>query len=461
MRTAILAALLSAGIAQAADAAQLNPDQQVLRELYRQLVETDTTHAHGSTTLAAQAMARRLLDAGFPAADVQLIEPHPTKGNLVARWRAPKAERKPLLLMAHLDVVEALPEDWSVPPFKLLEQDGFFYGRGTKDDKAMAAIFVANLIRLKREGFVPDRDLILLLSADEEGGPHNGVDWLISNRPELIDAAYAINEGGGGALKNGRYLSNAVQASEKVFVSFTIEARNAGGHSSRPRPDNAIYQLAAGLGRLSTHAFPIKLNEITQRYLAQSAAFESGQIAQDMAAVARDPSDAAAVARLSQHPMYNAIVRSTCVPTLLSGGHAENALPQMARATVNCRILPGEDPEAIRQSLVQLLADPGLTVSQIAAAKPSPPSPLTPEVMGAIESITEAMWPGVPVIPTMSTGATDGLYLRSAGIPVYGVSGIFSDVDDNRAHGRDERLEVKSLYEGQEFLYRLTRALAE
>ena len=450
-------ALLGCGALQAAEP---GPQDLAAKAIYQQLVEIDTTHDHGSTTMAAQAMAAHLIAAGFPTADVQVIEPAPTKGNLVARWRAPKPARKPLLLMAHLDVVEARPEDWSLPPFRFTEQDGYFYGRGTMDDKAMASIFVASLIQLRQEGHVPDRDIILMLTADEEGGPVNGVDWLVKNRRELIDAAYAINEGGGGALRQGKRLSNTVQAGEKVYVSFNIEATNSGGHSSRPRKDNAIYDLARGLVKLSDYAFPASLNDITREYFSESAAFENGQLAADMKAVAAPIPDPAAVARLSEKPVYNALLRSTCVPTLLTGGHAENALPQLARTTVNCRILPGTDPKAVQKAIEEALADPKLKVTPVADAKPSPPSPLTDEVMTPIRSITESMWPGVPVIPTMSTGATDGLYLRNVGIPVYGVSGLFSDIDDNRAHGRDERLLVQSYYEGRVFLYRLVKALS-
>lgn len=437
--------------------------QQALRDIYKELVEIDTTEARGDCTRAAQAMAARLEAAGFPEGDVQVLV-HPgraTKGNMVARLRGTGA-KKPLLLLAHLDVVEALRADWSpdIDPFKLTERDGYFYGRGTSDDKAMAAIFVANLIRYKQEGYRPDRDIILALTADEEGGPHNGVDWLVQNHRALLEAELGLNEGGGGRHRQGKRLFNGVQASEKVFQSFTLEARNKGGHSSLPVKDNAIYRLAAALDRLAKHDFPVNLNEVTRGYFQRMSTIETGEIAADMKAILAPSPDPAAVERLSGKPFYNALMRTTCVATLLQGGHAENALPQTARATVNCRILPHESPEEVQRTLARVVADDQVRIEPVMQPRPSPPSPLRPEVMKPIEEITRALWPGVPVMPIMSTGATDSLYLRRAGIPMYGVSGLFSDIDDVRAHGKDERLAVASLHEGQEFLYRLVRSLA-
>jgi acetylornithine deacetylase/succinyl-diaminopimelate desuccinylase-like protein len=433
--------------------------RQLARSIYEELVEINTAVETGSTTEAAQAVAKRLLAEGFPAADVQVLGPHPRKGNLVARLRGQDKQLKPLLLLAHIDVVEAKRADWSFDPYEFREEGGYFYGRGTADDKAMAAIFTANLIRMKREGIVPSRDIILALTADEEGGDHNGVDWLLKNHRPLVAAAYGLNEGGGGQSRGRTRLLNAVQASEKVYVSYHFDITNRGGHSSRPRKDNAIYELAEALTRVARFQFPHQLNEITRGYFAQMSKVEQGQLARDMAAVARVPADSQAIARLSEHPLYNGYLRTTCVATMLSGGHAENALPQLARATVNCRVLPGEDPEAVRKTLERVVANEKLTITELAPAKPSQPSPLTREVMGPIERITQEMWPGVPVVPTMTTGATDGLFFRNAGIPIYGVSGIFSDIDDSRAHGRDERMPVQSFYEGQEFLWRLVRAL--
>ncbi len=449
-------------------AAQLAPHRQLLRDIYQELIEINTTDTPaGDNTKAAEAMAARLRAAGFPDADVRVLVPegNARKGNLVARLRGAGAQqaRKPMLLLAHIDVVEARKEDWSdgLDPFKLTEREGYFYGRGTIDDKAMAAIFVANLIRYKREGLKPERDIILALTADEEGGDFNGVDFLLKNHRELVDAEFGVNEGGGGRLKQGRPLFHGIQASEKVYQSFTLEVRNKGGHSSLPVPDNAIYHLAAGLERLSKFDFPVNMNEVTRGYFERMSKLEAGPTAADMLAVAQERNAPAAIERLAaQSAYYNALMRTTCVPTKLEAGHAENALPQTARATVNCRILPQENAADVRQTLVRVLADERIKVTPVAVSKPSPPSPLRPEIMGPVERITSELWPGTPVIPIMGTGATDSLYFRQVGIPVYGVSGVFTDIDDNRAHGRDERLGVKELYDSQEFLYRLVKELA-
>lgn len=445
----------------AAPAFAAAPDEAALaREIYAQLVEINTTDSVGDNTAAAQAMAKRLRDAGFPEADLQLLVPHERKGNLVARYHG-TGKRRPLLLLAHLDVVEARREDWSIDPFKFVEKDGYYYGRGSQDDKAMASIFVANLIRLKREGYVPDRDLILALTSDEEGGDWNGVDFLVKEHRGLIDAAYGLNEGGRGQIKDGRKLANVVGTSEKVYLSFRVEAKNAGGHSSVPRKDNAIYELAAALGRLAAYQFPARLTDTTRLYFERLAASQPAELAASMRGAAKTPPDAAAIAKLSEIPIYASTLRTTCVATRLDGGHADNALPQMARATVNCRMHPNDPPDWVRERLVEAVADPQLTVTPIGSARPSPESPLHPELFPAVETLTEAMWPGVPVLPSMGTGASDSLYLRGAGIPMYGVSGIFGDVDDNRAHGRDERVLVQSYQEGREFLYRLVKALSQ
>ncbi|HEX5083274.1 MAG TPA: M20/M25/M40 family metallo-hydrolase [Blastocatellia bacterium] len=460
----ILLASLGVAIALGAAMAQTGPadlsaNQRLAREIFQQLIEINTTDSAGDTTAAARAMAERLRAAGFPDEDVKVLGPHPRKGNLVARLRGTGA-RKPILLLAHLDVVEAKREDWSFDPFKFLEKDGYYYGRGTSDDKAMAAIFVANLIRFKKEGFKPDRDVIVALTADEEGGDYNGVEWLLKNHPQLIQAEFGINEGGGGATRGGRKLFNAVQASEKVYQSFLLEVKNKGGHSSRPVKDNAIYHLAAALQRLAAFDFPVNLNEVTRAYFGRVSEIESGETAAAMKGVIQNPPDARSAAYLEKFPAYNATMRTTCVATMLRAGHAENALPQTARATVNCRILPTETAEATRETLVKVVNDSRVTITPIREPKPSPPSPLAADVMKPIETVTQQMWPGAPVVPIMSTGATDSLYLRKAGIPVYGTSGIFGDIDDSRAHGRDERIGVKAFYEGQEYLYRLVKAFA-
>lgn len=439
---------------------QMPPHQQMARDFLMQLVEIDTTHSTGNTTLAAEAMAAQLLAAGFPEEDVQVLGPRPDKGNLVARFRGRDVNRKPLLLLAHIDVVEADPEDWTMDPFTFVEQDGYYYGRGTLDDKDEAAIHIANLIRLRKEGFQPDRDIIVALTADEEGGTDNGVVWLLENHRGLIEAEYALNEGGGGAMQDGRRISNNVQASEKVYQSFTFETSNPGGHSSLPVKENAIYRLADALVNLREYDFPVSLNEVTREFFERSSQIEGGELAVAMRGVLQEPPDGDAVAFLSQTPFYNSRLRTTCVATMLEGGHAQNALPQRARATVNCRVLPGEEIASVHATLESVVDNDELVVTRIADATPSPASPLTPEVLEPIERITDELWPDVPVIPTMSTGATDGLFLRNAGIPVYGVSGLFSDIDDNRAHGQDERILIRSYFEGQEFLYRLTKALS-
>ncbi len=412
-------------------------------------------------TKAADAAAARLKAAGFPASDVQVIGPDARKHNVVARLRGSGA-RKPLLLVAHLDVVEAKREDWSFDPFVFLEKDGFFYGRGTSDDKAMASILTANLIRLKEEGYRGDRDLILMLTADEESGNFNGVEWLVKNHRQLIDADLALNEGGSGQMKNGKYLINQVQAGEKVYQDFRVESRNPGGHSSRPIRDNAIYHLSDALARLEKFDFPVNLSDVTRTYFERMAAFETdAATAAAMRAVAKPSPSRQAIAQLSSSSSYyNALMRTTCVATRLEGGHANNALPQLAAANVNCRILPGEAPAAIKAKLEEVIADPKVSVAFVDQAKPSAPSPLGPAIMGPLESITKAMFPGVIVVPVMSTGATDGLYLRNAGIPTYGVEGIFYETDDNRAHGKDERVGAKQYFEGLEFQYRLIKALA-
>ena len=437
---------------------RLDPHQQLARDLFQELIEINTVESEG-TAAAAEAMARRLLDAGFPPEDVHIVGPNDRKVNLVVRLRGRDTGRAPILLLAHLDVVEALRSDWSIDPWTFNEADGYYYGRGVRDDKDEAAIYTANLIRYKEEGFVPDRDIIVALTADEEGGPENGVEWLLENRRDLIDAEYAFNEGGGGFLKDGVRQLNAVQASEKVYQDFTLLATNSGGHSSLPRDDNAIYDVARALVRIGQHRFPVMLNEVTEAYFRGTAAVEGGDIAEDILSVLADPSDEGAVFRLQAFPHLNARLRTTCVATRLSGGHADNALPQSAGALVNCRILPNHSPAQVLLTLREL-AGPRVEITPVAEPNPSPPSPLTPSLLGVIERITEEMWPGVPVVPVMSTGATDGLYLRRAGIPTYGVSGLFGDVDDNRAHGQDERILIESFYEGQEFLYRLVKALS-
>jgi acetylornithine deacetylase/succinyl-diaminopimelate desuccinylase-like protein len=460
LRATALCAVLGAGSALAEG---LSPNQQLAHDIYKELLEIDTTTATGDTKAAAAAMAARLKAAGFSDADVEVFSPAARKGNLVARLNG-TGKRKPILLLAHLDVVPALREDWSVDPFKLTEQEGYFYARGSLDDKFMAASFVANLIRYKQEGFKPDRDIIVALETDEEILDRDalGIQWLIKNKRELIDAEFALNEGGGVGVKDGRPIRNSVQTTEKVSVSFQLEVKDRGGHSSVPRKDNAIYRLAEGLVKLSKFSFPMHLNETTRAYFERVAEFEPDQTAADMRAVLVDKPDPSAMSfvRLAANPVYNAQLRTTCVATMLQGGHAVNALPQLARAQVNCRIMPGEPVEDVKATLVRVLEDDQITVTQINKAVLSAPSALHQEIMGAIEKLTQEFFPGAVVLPIMSPGATDGSYLRNAGIPTYGHSGMAVDVNENRIHGRDERAPEKSFYQGNEYLYRLVKMLS-
>jgi acetylornithine deacetylase/succinyl-diaminopimelate desuccinylase-like protein len=472
--TALAATLLTLGAsALAAQSAPppspttLTPHQRAARAIYKQLIEINTVDSVGSVTKAAQAMAARFRAAGFAAGDVKVLIPagHPTKGNLVVRYRGRAGSTlKPILLLAHLDVVAAERADWPRDPFILHEQGGYFLGRGTSDDKAMAAIFVANLLQMRQQGIVPDRDIILALTADEENGDSNGAEWLANNHKALVDAAYAINEGGGGALADGKPIYQSIQAAEKVYVDFTITATNPGGHSSVPRPDNAIYELAQALLRISHYQFPVELNEVTRPFLEQTAKVEPrADMAAAMRALATDPSDSAAAATLSTDPRFASMLRTSCVATRLSGGHAYNALPQRATANINCRIVPTSSFEATRDALVRAIADTGIGI-----AYTIPPTgkfgagvaPVDPQLLTAVTSLTHRMWGGIPVIPTMSTGATDGKYMRAVGIPTFGVSGLFSEPGENNAHGRDEKLRVKSFYEGLSFLDQLVRQLS-
>jgi acetylornithine deacetylase/succinyl-diaminopimelate desuccinylase-like protein len=442
-------------------AAQQGPYDRLSRDIFEQLININTTDSSGDNTRAAEAIAARFRQAGYPDNDVQLFAPAPRKGNLVVRLRGTDSAR-PVLFIGHLDVVEARRSDWSFDPFQFREQDGYFFGRGTQDMKGADTELITAFLRMKREGFRPSRDLILALTSDEEGGTANGVEWLVRNHRDLIDAAYCINaDSGGGHIKNGKRAFMGVQAAEKVFLSFTLEVTNPGGHSSLPRKDNAIYHLAAGLTRLAAFDFPVQLFDVTRAYFERMSTIYSGQVAADMKAVAGNPDDTAAVARLSADPYYNALLRTTCVATMLSGGHAENALPQTAKTVVNCRLLPVDNAANVEATLSRVLADAQIHLSVLSPAKPSPFAPMNPDVLGTVTKASESMWPGVRVIPVMETGATDSLYLRIAGMPCYGVDGLFIDEDDVRAHGRDERLPVQSFYEGVEFMYRFVSGLAK
>jgi acetylornithine deacetylase/succinyl-diaminopimelate desuccinylase-like protein len=442
--------------------------RQLAHDIFKQLIEINTTDSVGSTTVAAQAMAQRLLDAGFPASDVVVMGPNPRKGNMVARLHG-SGKHKPVLLIGHLDVVEARRSDWTTDPFQFVERDGYYYGRGTQDMKSDDAIWVTEFIRLKREGFQPDRDLILALTADEEGGTSNGVDWLIKNHRDLVEAEFVLNSDGGGVdTDNGKPIVISLNASEKLYADFELTVLNAGGHSSLPVPDNAIYHLADALDRLEHFQFPLELNEITRAYFERMASVQTGQDAADMRAILKRTPNPAAGARLSLDPLQNATLRTTCVATRLDAGHANNALPQSAQANVNCRILPGHTREEVRQILIHVLDDPGVQVryvdrGQVFDTAPTdqalPPVKLRPDVMKTLEKVAGEMWPGTPVIPTMSTGASDGIYTNAAGMPTYGISGVAIDINDVRAHGRDERLRVESFYQGVDFYYRYLKAL--
>jgi acetylornithine deacetylase/succinyl-diaminopimelate desuccinylase-like protein len=447
-----------------------NADRQLARDLFQQLIEINTTDSVGSTTEAAEAMAKRLLDAGFSAADVKVLGPNNRRGNLVVRVSGTSAAQKPVLIICHLDVVEARRSDWTTDPFQFVEKDGYFYGRGTQDVKENDAALVADLIRLHREAWRPERELIVALTADEEGGKSNGVDWLLKNHRDLVDAAFALNPDAGGVTSvKGKIVNVDVEASEKLYQDFELSATNPGGHSSLPVPDNAIYHVADALAKLEKTVFPLELNEVTRTYFERRAPLETGQMKDDMNAILHIPPDPSAVARLSQDPRYNSTLRTTCVATRISGGHANNALPQLAQAIVNCRILPGHSPEEIRNQLAAIVNDPKVTIRYVSdsfevsdrppARKSFPPVMPSPEILKPLERVAAEMWPGAPVIPDMETGASDSIYTIAAGIPTYGVSGMAIDQDDVRAHGKDERIRVSAYYDGVEFFYRYLKAL--
>lgn len=452
--------LLSAAGVASAQTTRPDAEKQLARDIYKQFIEIRSGFTTGTTTPVAEAAAARLKAAGFSDADIFVGGAVPQKANLVVRYRGTGA-RKPILLLAHEDVVEAKREDWSMDPFQFIEKDGYFYGRGTGDDKAQAAVWIANLIQYKKEGFKPDRDIIVALTADEEGGgPYNGVAWLLKNHRDLIDADFALNEGGWGEEAKGKKLSNDLQVSEKYVLNFRFEVRNKGGHSSLPVRDNAIYHLAGALQRLADFGFPLKTNEVTAAYFQEMSKIETGAIKEDLAKVATGDQQAMEhVAAAS--PAWNATLRTTCVATMLEGGHAINALPQLAAATVNCRVLPEDTPEYVLNTLEKVVADAQVSVKPLNTdTSKAPASPLRPDVLSAVREVTDRIWPGVPTVPIMVMGATDGRYLRAQWIPCYGVQGFFMDRDDIRFHGRDERMGVESFYEGQAFLYELVKRLS-
>ncbi len=443
----------------------LTPEHQIARDIFKELIEINTTDTPaGNVTTAAEAMAARFRAAGFPAEDINVIGPLPDKKNLVVRLHG-HGQGKPILFLAHLDVVQALRQDWSMnlDPFKLNEVDGFFYGRGTSDIKEGDTFLVENFLRLRKEGFAPSRDLILALTADEEGGESNGVQWLAKNHRELIDSEYCINtDAGNFEAKKGKRLLLGMQTSEKNYVDFRLEVKSNGGHSSRPvKGENAIYHLAQGLSRLAAFDFPVSLNETTRGFFERTAALETPATAADFRAVTgSDPAKAEAAARrLSASPYYNALLRTTCVATRLEGGHANNALPQTAAANVNCRMLPQDSLQNVQNTLKRVLADDRISVSVVGEAVPAPASAINPAIVHTLEGLSARLYGGLPIVPVMDNGASDGKYLRIAGIPAYGVPGIFTDVDDDRAHGKDERIGVKDFYDGVDFYYEFIKAL--
>ena len=443
----------------------LTPHQQLARDVYKQLVEINTSDSVGNVTTAAEAMAKRFRDAGFAASDVQLLVPpgHPDKGNLVVRYhgRAPHAA-KPVLLLAHLDVVAARREDWKFDPFVLREENGFFHGRGTADDKGQAAIFVANMLGWKQDGWTPDRDVVLALTADEEGGPMNGVQWLLANHKDLVDAAFALNEGAFGALDGDRPVYLGVEAAEKRAVNFTLTVTNPGGHSSIPRPDNAIYQLAHALARLEAYTFPVALNDVSRAYFTQTAKVAPPDVAAAMRALVQLPTDASAAALVSRDPVWSSMLRTTCVTTRLNAGHANNALPQRAVATVNCRIVPTSSATEVRDALVRVIDDSAVQISPVPASATwtAAVQPLDPQLLGTVTALARRTWGDVPVIPLMSTWTTDGRMLRDAGIPTYGLTGLFTVPGHEGMHGLDEKLRVRSFYDGLAFLDQVVRQMA-
>ena len=473
MRIRPLALTIAAVLAAAAPAARAATDaaaNALARDVFKELIDINTTDSVGNVTTAAQAMAKRLRAGGFAAPDMQLLGPNERKRNLVVRMKGTGAH-KPVLLIGHLDVVEANREDWTTDPFKFVEKDGYFYGRGTEDMKDGDAIMVTTLLRLKQEGFRPNRDIILALTADEESGTANGVEWLLKNHRDLVDAEFVLNHDGYSIdTVHGKPVYFELDGTEKVYADYLITAANRGGHSSLPRPDNAIYELVDSLARLAKYEFPFELNNVTRAYFEQLAKIETGAQARDIQLMLKVPADRAAIARLSQDPSDRSITHTTCVATRLAAGHANNALPQRARATVNCRILPGHSPEDVRKVLVQVLADPKLTVQYIeddgktirdtaSDRRGYPPPPLRPEVMRPLERLVASFWPGIPVVPTMSAGASDGIYTSAAGLPTYNLTGIAVEHGDERAHGQDERVGVESFYRGNEFFYRYIKAL--
>ena len=462
--TLLLCAIVT--FAQPQVAPSLRPDQAAFREIFKELVETNTTLSSGSCTLAAERMAARLTRAGFADSQLTLFSTpdHPKEGGLVAVYPGTSTTVKPLLLIAHIDVVEAKREDWTRDPFTLFEENGYFYARGVADVKSLAATWIDTLVRFKQQGYAPKRTVKVALTCGEEtNGAFNGVEWLAANRHDLIDAEFALNEGGGGDTDGkGKVIGQSVQIGEKTFANFRVETRNPGGHSSVPVRDNAIYQLARALQKIDEHEFPLEMTDTTRRYFRDAGAVRTDTIGRAMVALAANPKDAKAEAVVNTDRFLHSNLRTTCVATLLDGGHAANALPQRAGANVNCRIFPGHAIEEIRQQLSRVIGDPGVTLTALPPVRPSPPAPpLAEHVIGPMQTLAAKYWPGIPVIPQMANGYTDATFLGAAGIPTYGVPGMWGDPDGNGVHGLNERIEVRSVYVGRDYVFELVKAYAD
>jgi acetylornithine deacetylase/succinyl-diaminopimelate desuccinylase-like protein len=459
LRIGILAALAATAANSATPPMSSSPDAETAKSILAQLLAIDTTYEKG-TVAAVQALRARFLAAGFAASDlITVANPdHPNQADLIVRFRG-SGKAKPLLYLCHLDVVPAKAEDWSVPPFALTEKDGWLYGRGSLDMKGEDANVAAALLRLKREAYQPARDIIVAFTANEEVGGAEGVGWLVQAHRDLIDAGLVLNpDAGTGAFRGGRRAFYGVQTSEKTYVTFTAETTNKGGHSSEPRSDNAIYELTADLNRLAAFKFPIRLTNTVRAFYGSQAQFETGQRQADMRATG--DGDLRAAARLATDPTDNAQLRTTCVATMLEAGQAENALPQRARATIQCRLLPGDTQDEIKAALARVLADPGLALTVTRAANPAPESPPTEAIMAIYRQVVNSVWPGLTVMPSMDAGASDSVHTRAAGIPSYGATSNFFDLEDMRAHGRDERIKADRFVEGTEFAYRLMKAFS-
>lgn len=464
--SALLASALLIAAPAIAEEAQPRPDQLAFRDLYKELVETNTTLSSGSCTLAAERMAARMKAAGFAGSQLTLFATpeHPKEGGLVAVYPGTSKAAKPILLIAHIDVVEAKREDWERDPFTMVEENGYFYGRGTLDDKAQAAVWVDTLIRLKKQGYKPKRTIKLALTCGEEtNGAFNGAEWLAANRRDLIDAEFALNEGGGGDSDGkGKVVGQSVQVGEKTFANFRLETRNPGGHSSVPVRDNAIYQLSRALTKIDEHEFPVEMTDTTRRFFVEAGAARGDALGKAMVALAKDNGDKAAEAIVNADRFLHGNIRTTCVATLLDGGHAPNALPQRAGANINCRIFPGHSIESIREELIKVIGDPGVTVTQLPPKRPAPPAPpLDPKIIGPMQKLVDKYWPGLKVIPSMANGYTDATFLGAAGIPTYGIPGIWGDPDGNGVHGLNERAEVKAVYVGRDYMFDLVKAYAD